>query len=191
MLVGIARGSSRGTLESQRKALVKQGCERIVEERLGLEGEGHGLTRAFSELRRGDTVVVSRLDRLGGSVREVVGRVEWLRRRGVGLRSLSEKLDSECAKSAGVFRGFRMLAEAEQALRRERAQLRSRAVKERGQPRGRRKRLAAAQRARAVELYQSREHTVKEICALMGVSRSTLYTYVNEQAELVEDGGVE
>ena len=53
----------------------------------------------------------------------------------------------------------------------------------RGRVRGRCKGLGGAQRRHAVELYRSRQLTVKEICALVGVSRSTLYAYVEEFAE--------
>lgn len=49
--------------------------------------------------------------------------------------------------------------------------------------RGRRKRLGEEQRRHAVELYRSRQHAVKEICALVGISRSTLYAAVEEFAE--------
>ena len=45
---------------------------------------------------------------------------------------------------------------------------------------GRRKRLDRNQRAQVVDLYRSREHTVKQICKLMGISRATLYAYVEE-----------
>ena len=50
----------------------------------------------------------------------------------------------------------------------------------RGRKGGRRKALDARQRAHAVDLYRARKHTVKEICPLVGVSRQTLYAYVEE-----------
>ena len=53
----------------------------------------------------------------------------------------------------------------------------------RGRVGGRRKRLGEEQRRHAVELYRSRQRTVKEICALVGTSRSTLYAYVEEFAK--------
>ena len=63
---------------------------------------------------------------------------------------------------------------------RERTQAGLQAARARGRKGGRRKRLDPEQRAHAVELYQSRQHTVKQICGLMGISRATLYAYVQE-----------
>ena len=57
------------------------------------------------------------------------------------------------------------------------------AARARGRGGGPRKRLGEEQRRHAVELYRSRQPTVKEICALVGVSRSKLYAYVEEFAE--------
>ena len=184
MLVGFASGAVGATLDRQRKVLLAEGCDRVIEERRTTEVGRPPPSGWLAGVRAGDTVVVSSLDKLGVSVGEVVARLEALRRRGVGVRSLSEAVDSESLENAGVFMGFGILAEVARALRRERVAVRLRAVKERGQRRGRRKRLTSAQRAHAVELYRSQQHTVKEICVLMGVSRSTLYAYVQEQAEL-------
>ena len=54
------------------------------------------------------------------------------------------------------------------------------AARARGRKGGRRKLLDAKRRAHAVDLYKSKKHTAKEICALMGISRATLYTYIEE-----------
>ena len=77
------------------------------------------------------------------------------------------------------------MAEFERALIRERTQAGLQAPRAQGRQCGRRKRLDIYQRAHAVELYRSRRHTVKEICALMGIgiSRATLYAYVEEFAD--------
>ena len=54
------------------------------------------------------------------------------------------------------------------------------AARARGRKGGRKKVLDAKQRAHAVDLYKSRKHTAKEVCSLMGISRATLYTYIEE-----------
>ena len=82
-----------------------------------------------------------------------------------------------------IFHIFGALAEFERALIRERTQAGLKAARARGRTGGRPKSLDEAQRAHAVELYRSRRHTVKELCALMGISRATLYAYVNEFAD--------
>lgn len=124
--------------------------------------------------------MVWRLDRLGRSLKDLIERAETLRNRGVGLRSLKEAIDTDSSTGRLVFHIFGALAEFERALIRERTRAGLAAARARGRKGGRRKGLEPAQRRHAVELYRSREHTVKEICALMGISRSTLYAYVEE-----------
>ena len=79
-----------------------------------------------------------------------------------------------------VFHIFGALAEFERALIRERTHAGLQAARARGRKGGRRKGLDRNQRAHAVDLYRSRKHTVKRICNLMGISRATLYAYVEE-----------
>ena len=136
--------------------------------------------QALSHLRAGDTLVVWRLDRLGRSLKDLIARAEGLRAEGVGLKSLKEAVDTDSPTGQLVFHIFGALAEFERALIRERTQAGLQAARARGRLGGRRKRLDPRQRAHAVELYRSRQHTVKEICGLMRISRATLYAYVEE-----------
>ena len=101
-----------------------------------------------------------------------------MRRGGVGLKSLKEAIDTDSPTGQVVFHIFGALAEFERALIRERPQAGLQAA--RGRLGGRRKRLDAQQWAHALQLYRERQHTVKEICSLMGISRATLYAYVEE-----------
>ena len=126
--------------------------------------------------------MVWRLDCLGRSLKDLIERAETLRNRAIGLRSLKEAIDTDSSTGQLVFHIFGALAEFERALIRERTRAGLAAARVRGREGGRRKRLGPAQRRHAVELYRSREHTVKEICALMGIFRSTLYAYVEESA---------
>ncbi len=74
-----------------------------------------------------------------------------------------------------VFHLFGALAEFERNLVRERTQAGLEAARARGRLGGRRKTLAVEQRRHVVELYHSRQHTIAEICRLMGISKPTLY----------------
>ena len=105
-------------------------------------------------------------------------RAAEMRRGGVGLKSLKEAIDTDSPTGQVVFHIFGALAEFERALIRERPQAGLQAA--RGRLGGRRKRLDAQQWAHALQLYRERQHTVKEICSLMGISRATLYAYVEE-----------
>ena len=184
MLIGYARVSTEDQrLDLQRQALRDAGCERIFEDTAGGVAERPALREALAQLRAGDTLVVWRLDRLGRSLKDLIAHAESLRTQGVGLRSLKEAIDTESSTGQLVFHIFGALAEFERALIRERTRAGLAAARARGRVGGRRKRLGEEQRRHAVELYRSRQRTVKEICALVGVSRSTLYAYVEEFAE--------
>ena len=181
MLIGYARVSTDNqTLDLQRDALIEAGCERIFEDTASGASERPKLQQALSHLRAGDTLVVWRLDRLGRSLKDLIACAEALRSEGVGLKSLKEAIDTDSPTGQLVFHIFGALAEFERALIRERTQAGLQAARARGRKGGRRKRLDRDQRAHAVDLYRSRKHTVKQICGLMGISRSTLYAYVEE-----------
>lgn len=77
---------------------------------------------------------------------------------------------------------FGALAEFERNLVRERTKAGLNAARARGRLGGRRKVLAPDKRRLAVQLYQERKYTVMEICRLMGISKPTLYAYIEEVA---------
>lgn len=182
MLIGYARVSTDDqTLDLQRDALRAAGCERVFEDQAsGAKADRPGLKRTLEEVRRGDTLVVWRLDRLGRSLKDLITRAEELREQGVGLKSLQESIDTDSSGGQLIFHIFGALAQFERQLIRERTQAGLSAARARGRKGGRRKRLDVKRRAHAVELYKARKHTAKEICALMGISRATLYSYIEE-----------
>lgn len=182
MLIGYARVSTDDqNLDLQRDALAAAGCERIFEDHAGgAVADRPGLKTALEQARAGDTLVVWRLDRLGRSHKDLIARAEALQDDGVGLKSLQEAIDTTSSGGQLIFHIFGALAEFERNLIRERTQAGLRAARARGRLGGRPKLLDARQRAHAVELYKSRQHTVKEICQIMGICRQTLYSYVEE-----------
>ena len=185
MLIGYARVSTDDqTLDLQRDALREAGCERIFEDQASGAGDRPGVRDALKHLRTGDTLVVWRLDRLGRSLKDLIARAETLRTQGIGLRSLKEAIDTDSSSGQLIFHIFGALAEFERALIRERTQAGLQAARARGRKGGRPRRLDARQRAHAVELYRGKGHTVSEICTLMGISRATLYAYVEEASKL-------
>lgn len=185
MLIGYCRVSTDDqTLDLQRDALQAAGCEKIFEDKAGgSKADRPGLKEALGHLRSGDTLVVWRLDRLGRSLKDLILRAEELHAQGVGLRSLQESIDTDSASGQLIFHIFGALAQFERTLIRERTQAGLTAARARGRKGGRKKRLDRKQRAHAVALYKSREHTALEVCALMGISRATLYTYIEEFAD--------
>jgi DNA invertase Pin-like site-specific DNA recombinase len=99
MLIGYMRVStSKQSLNLQRDALERIGCERMYDDICsGRAIERPGLSKALDEARRGDTLVVWKLDRIGRSLPHVVGLVGDLQKRGIGLKVLTGDVDTTTA----------------------------------------------------------------------------------------------
>jgi DNA invertase Pin-like site-specific DNA recombinase len=161
--------------------LTQAGCQKIIVDRVsGTVVDRPGLATVKELLRAGDTLVVWRLDRLGSSIKDLIAWVSWLEHEGVGLKSLHEVIDTTSPSGKLTFHIFAALAEFERQLIHERTQAGLRAARARGRVGGRPKALAEGKRQRAVELYQAKQLTVKEICEMMGISKPTLYAYVRQ-----------
>jgi len=180
MLVGYARVSTDDqNLNLQRDALDQAGCEQIFEDQLsGAKAERPGLHQALQYARAGDTLVVWRLDRLSRSLRDLIEMVTLLESKGVGLKSLQEAIDTSSSSGKLIFHIFGALAEFERNLIRERTQAGLQAARARGRKGGRPKALNKDKRALAVKLYDEKKHTVDQICEMMGISKPTLYKYI-------------
>lgn len=108
MLVGYARVSTLDqTPQLQTDALKQAGCERIFTEKAsGAQRDRPQLIAALDYLREGDSLVVWKLDRLARSMRQLIETVEELERRKIGLRSLTEQIDTATAGGRLVFHIF-------------------------------------------------------------------------------------
>ena len=190
MLIGYARVSTHDqNLDLQRDALRAAGCERLYEDRLsGAASARPGLEKLREVLRAGDTLVVWRLDRLGRSLKDLIAWVTWLEEQGAGLRSLTESLDTTTPGGRLTFHIFGALAEFERTLIRGRTQAGLAAARARGRKGGRRHSLDADRRALAVRLYEERQMPISRICAMMGISKPTLYAYVRAANGVTGDG---
>ena len=180
MKIGYARVSTlEQNLDLQRDALEGAGCEKvIVDKASGTVAARPGLNRARELLRRGDTLVVWRLDRLGRSLPDLIAWAQHLEKEGVALQSLAEAIDTATPTGRLTFHLFGALAEFERNLIRERTLAGLSAARARGRVGGRPPALDADRRALAVSLYRRKELPVARICAMMGISKPTLYAYV-------------
>lgn len=180
MLIGYARVSTDDqNLDLQLDALKGAGCERMFEDMAsGAKADRTGLAALMMVLRAGDTVVIWRLDRLGRSLKNLIELVEQFEAAKVGLRSLQENIDTTTSGGRLVFHLFGALAEFERNLIRERTQAGMAAARMRGRMGGRPKRLDPVKLALALRLHHEDKHTIKEICQMMGISKSTLYNYL-------------
>jgi DNA invertase Pin-like site-specific DNA recombinase len=182
MLIGYARVSTDDqNLDLQRDALHLAGCEKIYEDRIsGAKAVRPGLTLALEVARAGDVLTVWRLDRLGRSLHDLIVLGRKLDEMGIGLMSLQERIDTSSSGGRLVFHMFGALAEFERNLVRERTQAGLNAARARGRKGGRPKVLEPAKRQLAAKLYAEKQHTIGEICRMMGISKPTLYNYIAE-----------
>jgi DNA invertase Pin-like site-specific DNA recombinase len=190
MLIGYARVSTDDQdFALQEDALKKAGCKKIFYDKIsGAKSQRPGLQEAMEYLRDGeDTLVVWRLDRLGRSLKDLIDMMGQLEGRGIGFQSLQESIDTTTSGGRLIFHIFGALAEFERNLIRERTKAGLAAARARGKKGGRRRALDEARRQRLYKLYDetnpdgSKKYAIKEICEMMGVSKSTIYTYLAQR----------
>jgi len=143
MLVGYMRISTEGdrqVLDLQRDALLSAGVDErhLFEDRAsGSRGDRAGLAKALAFIRRGDCLVVWKLDRLGRSLPHLLTAVTDLKKRGVAFRSLTEQMDTTTPQGEFLFHIFGALAQFERSLIQERVQAGLAAARRRGRRGGR------------------------------------------------------
>jgi DNA invertase Pin-like site-specific DNA recombinase len=176
MLIGYARVSTQEqTLNLQKDALQQSGCTKIFTDTAsGAKAERRGLEEALNYVRKGDTLVVWRLDRLGRSLPHLITTMTDLEGRGIGFKSLTENIDTTTSGGKLIFHIFGALAEFERNLIRERTQAGLTAARARGKKGGRPKAITVQKRSIAQELYDT-GHPIMDICRTLKISRATLY----------------
>ena len=182
MLIGYARVSTFDQdTDLQKDALEKAGCEKVFVDTIsGTVPQRPGLAKVKELLRKGDTLVVWRLDRLGRSLKDLIDWINYLDTEGVALKSLQESIDTSTSTGKLIFHIFGALAEFERHLILERTQAGLSAARARGRLGGRPKILDDDKKKVVMDLYNERKITVKKICEMMGISKPTLYCYVRD-----------
>jgi len=179
--IGYARVSTQDqNLTLQQDALAKANCDRVFTDTAsGAKADRPGLKDALSHLRKGDTLVVWKLDRLGRSLKNLIEVTQELEKRGIGLRSLQEQIDTTTPGGKLIFHVFGALAEFERDLVRERTNTALVAARARGRVGGRKPVLTEKKAETALTLYHSKKVPVVEICKTLGVSRTSIYRLVS------------
>lgn len=191
MLVGYARVSTQDQNPAlQLDALNGAGCEKVFTEKAsGALRERPQLKAALDYMRSGDTLVVWKLDRLARSIKQLIETVEEMGERGIGLRSLTEAIDTTTAGGKLVFHVFAALAEFERGVIRERTKAGLEAARARGKLGGRPPALKASDLAAAKAMLRDPEITVAEVAKRLGVVPSTLYRHLPKARSTVMEEG--
>lgn len=181
MKIGYARVSTNDQkLELQMDALEKYGCEKIYKEKTSAVKERAELEELIRQLRKGDTVVVWRLDRLGRSLNDMINLVEKFKKMDVGFVSIMDHIDTKSAQGRFFFNILATLAEYEREMARERIQAGLMAARERGRIGGRPKGLSEAskKKAESAKALYDKDIPVKDIIKALNISKATLYRYL-------------
>ena len=188
MLVGYARVSTQDQdLSLQLDALHAAGCAKVFTEKAsGAQRDRPQLQAALDYMRSKDTLVVWKLDRLARSLKQLIETVEDLGNRGIGLRSLTEALDTTTSGGTLVFHLFAALAEFERAMIRERTRAGLQAARRRGRLGGRPPALTSRDLTEAKALLRDPEITVEQVAKRLGVASSTLYRHLPGGRSAVE-----
>ncbi len=113
-------------------------------------------------------------------MRELIDLVGELEGRGVGFRSLKESLDTRTTGGRLIFDVFEALAGFEREIVRERTLAGLESARTRGRHGGRPRALDENKAKLARRLNPENDHSVEEICSMLGVGRSALYRYLSE-----------
>lgn len=183
MLFGYARISTADqNPDRQIDALLRAGVERdnvYLDRASGAKASRPQFDIVLRMLRSGDTLKVTRLDRLSRSVLHLVTLGAELRMRGVGLHVIEQGIDTDTMEGRAMFGMLSVLAELQRELIVANTNDGLAAARARGRVGGRRPRLTADQAARAQQLYDARTKTVQQIADLFGVPRSTVYGHLD------------
>ncbi len=176
MLIGYARVSTNDQdTAAQAAALKAVGCERIYRENAsGGRWDRPELHRLLDQLRKGDVLVVWKLDRLSRSLRDVLTIMERLSEVKAGFRSLTEAIDTTSPAGRMMMQMVGAFAEFERAMLRERTRAGLEVARRDGRIGGRRPKLTAQQQAEIIRTVSRGDKTAADAARLFSVHPATI-----------------
>ena len=177
MVVGYCRVSSVGqSLKVQLDKLKKAGCEEIYQEKKSgtVDSNRPELKTCLQYVRKGDTLVITKLDRLARSTLDLHNIVDRLRKKGVNFKVLDQSIDTGSAEGKLLFSVMSAFAEFENSIRRERQMDGIERAKSRGIRFGRQPKLTDEQIA---EMRKKRKEGVliRELMVEFNLSKASIY----------------
>jgi DNA invertase Pin-like site-specific DNA recombinase len=161
--------------DSQKDALHKAGTDQIfLDTFTGTKSSRPQLDKMREQLRPGDTIVITRLDRLGRSTKDLLNLVGDLQDLGVNLEVLEQNINTSSPEGKLFFTLVASFAEFEREIMRARTIDGLAAARARGRVGGRKPAMTQSKVAMAKKMYEEGRY-VKEIAEVLGVSRPTIY----------------
>lgn len=179
MLVGYARVSSAGqSLDVQFDALKAAGCEKLfAEKESGTSTENRkALADALDFIREGDTLLVSRIDRLARSVGDLEMIVGTIKRKGAYLKAVEQPIDTSSPAGVAFLQMLGVFAQFESAIRKERQAEGIAKAKAEGRYKGRKPTVDAD----AVRALKAEGVRPVEIATKLGIARASVYRALAE-----------
>lgn len=182
--IGYARVSTRDqNLDSQIDALKQQGCERIFSEKIsGRKFKRTELDNCLDYMREGDTLVLTKLDRLGRTTKQLIELSQHLEDQGIDLEILDMNINTKDAMGKMFFTMMSAFAELEANLLSERTKKGLESARARGKKGGRPK-ISDEKIEMIKSLYNSKEYTGEKIARIANVSRATIYRVIQKSNE--------
>lgn len=179
MRIGYARVSTQDQrLDVQHEALTRSGCENTFDDTMsGKVSDRPGLQKALEQLRKGDTLVVWKLDRLGRSVKQLVDLVSYFEEEGIHLVSITDSIDTSTPAGRFFFHVMASLAEMERELTVERTRAGLETARKHGRIGGRR-RIMTDSKVEAAKRLIIDGLPPREVASNLGVSMATLYRWL-------------
>nr|EEK64451.1 DNA integration/recombination/inversion protein [Bacillus wiedmannii] len=160
--------------------LKRYGCEEIITEKeSGAKKDRKELHLLLSKLRKDDTLVVYKLDRLGRTMHQLVNLLQEFNEKGIHFVSIKDGIDTSTTMGRFLFHIFGAMAEMEREVINERVISGVAAAKARGREGGRKKAHTSQQIQGMMEMLASGKTKV-EVCEMFDVARATLYRYIKE-----------
>src|SRR5262249_727943 len=152
MIIGYARVSTDGqTLDAQQASLKAAGADKVFAEKVcGAKTDRRQLARAIAALGQGDVLLVTRLDRLARSMRDLLNVMASVSDKGAGFRSLADPIDTTSPHGKLILAVLGALAEFERSMILARTSEGRKRAQERGVRFGRKPKLSSFQIAEAL-----------------------------------------
>lgn len=182
MIFGYARVSTDyQNLDRQIDALNKYGVDEILTEKItGTKKNRPELNRLLDKVRKGDTIVVESLSRLGRSTKDLLYLVEQFNKQGIIFVSLKENVDLSTPTGTLLLTVLSALSQFERDLIVQRTNEGLEAARARGR-KGGRPQIDTKVLDKALKLYDAQSHSISEICNVCGISQGTLYKSINQR----------